>query len=73
MLQKAKGWLQKKKTYLILAGAVLATVVAWSGGDLSTGQAVTAIFAAAAGGAAKAGANRKEDLLAGILDKFEGK
>ena len=45
-MDKIRQFLKGKKTYLIAAGSILATVVAWATGDMELPEAVKLIVAA---------------------------
>lgn len=48
-MKTIREWLKGKKTYIVCAGAILATVLAWSVGDVELADAVKNIVEALAG------------------------
>jgi hypothetical protein len=59
MFDKARTAIAGKKTYLLAAGAIIGSLVAWSEGMMNTLQLAYAIFGALMGCTIKAGVTRE--------------
>lgn len=56
-MTQLRMWLRGRKTYLVAAGAIIATVAAWAAGDIETAAAVQAIVGALLAATIRAGVN----------------
>jgi hypothetical protein len=59
MLTDIRKFLAGKKTYLMYTGAIITILLAWSAGQMTTPEAIAAIFAALGLTAHKAGNTRE--------------
>ena len=57
-MKAIQEWLKGKKTYLICVGAVIAAVVAWSGGEIDLIHMIEALVAAIGGITLRAGVEK---------------
>ena len=57
-MQKVKGWLSGKKTYLVCAAAILAAVIAYSQDQVTLIQLIEAVLAAIGGMTLRAGVTK---------------
>ena len=58
IIAKIEAWLQGKKTFILIIGAIVAAVVAYIEGQLTLVQMVGAIWAALTAGALRSGINK---------------
>ena len=54
-MEKIKDFLAGKKTYLVMLGGIISTIIAWSTGEITFAQALPLFFGSAGFGALRAG------------------